>query len=74
MWILTSHRSSEVSKFVSKGLEALGISCLMIGLVQGIMSETMWTELYLSIIGIVVFLLGWGIERLIARKQHSEPH
>jgi hypothetical protein len=63
-----------VSKIVSKGLEALGISCLMIGLVQGIMSETMWTELYLSIIGIVVFLLGWGIERLIARKQHSEPH
>ena len=52
-----------------KALEALGIACVMIGLVQGIMSDNMWIELYLSIIGIVVFLIGWGIERMFAKRQ-----
>jgi hypothetical protein len=56
-------------RFLAKALEALGIACVMIGLVQGIMSETMWMELYLSIIGIVVFLVGRGIEKLLARRQ-----
>ena len=55
-------------RLVAKGLEALGIACVMIGLVQGIQSQTMWMELYLSIIGIVLFLVGWGIEKLMARK------
>ena len=64
-------------RIVAKSFEALGIACVMIGLVQGILSETMWMELYLSIIGIVVFLVGWGIEtrltkeRKIARKQSA---
>lgn len=58
-------------RIVAKALEAFGISCLMIGLVQGIMSETMWMELYLSIIGIVLFLVGWGIERLLIKKQRK---
>ena len=53
---------------LAKACEALGIACVMIGLVQGIQSETMWMELYLSIIGIVLFLLGWGIERFATRK------
>jgi len=56
-------------KIAAKAFEAVGISCVMIGLVQGIMSETLWIELYLSIIGIVVFLIGWGIEKFLARKQ-----
>jgi len=55
-------------KIAAKACEAIGISCVMIGLVQGIMSETMWMELYLSIIGIVVFLIGWGIEKFVGRK------
>jgi hypothetical protein len=55
-------------KIAAKVFEALGISCVMIGLVQGIMSETLWMELYLSIIGIVVFLIGWGIEKVMGRK------
>jgi uncharacterized membrane protein len=58
-------------KITAKALEAVGISCVMIGLVQGIMSETMWMELYLSIIGIVLFLIGWGIERVMERKQQA---
>ena len=56
-------------RLLAKALEALGIACVMIGLVQGIMSETKWMELYLSIIGIVVFLFGRGMEKRIARKQ-----
>jgi hypothetical protein len=58
-------------KISAKAFEALGISCVMIGLVQGIMSENMWMELYLSIIGIVMFLIGWGIEKLEARKRQG---
>ena len=53
---------------ITKGLEALGIACVMIGLVQGINSPSMWMELYLTIIGIVLFLIGWGIEKYLSRK------
>ena len=56
-------------KIAGKACEAVGIACVMIGLVQGILSETLWMELYLSIIGIVVFLIGLGIEKLVAHKQ-----
>ena len=58
-------------RIVAKAFEAPGIACVMIGLVQGIMSSSMWMELYLSIIGIVVFLVGWGIEKVVARKQQA---
>lgn len=58
-------------RIVAKALEALGISSMMIGLVQGIMSETMWMELYLSIIGIALFLAGWGIETHVAKRQNA---
>jgi len=50
---------------VAKGLEALGIACVMIGLVQGMMSASMWGELYLSVIGIIVFFTG----RLVEKRQ-----
>lgn len=53
----------------AKILQALGIASVMVGLVQGIMSETMWMELYLSIIGIIIFLGGLGLERLGGRKR-----
>jgi hypothetical protein len=55
--------------FIAKLFEALGIACVMIGLVQGIQGNDMWTELYLSIIGIVLFLLGWGLEKWLNRKR-----
>jgi hypothetical protein len=55
---------------VAKGLEALGIACVMIGLVQGIVSDNMWIELYLSIAGIVVFVIGRIIEKRLI-KQHK---
>jgi len=49
--------------FIAKGFEAIGIACVMIGLVQGIQSNSMWIELYLSIAGVAIFLLGWAIEK-----------
>jgi hypothetical protein len=58
--------------FVAKALEAFGIACVMIGLVQGIQSTSMWMELYLSIIGIVLFLAGWGIEKWGAKKRRRD--
>jgi hypothetical protein len=50
-------------KFIAKSLEALGIACVMIGLVQGILGSTMWMELYLSIAGIIVFIAGRRLEK-----------
>lgn len=55
--------------YVAKGLEACGIACVMIGLVQGIMSDNMWIELYLSIAGIVLFVVGRWLE-----KRHERRH
>jgi hypothetical protein len=58
---------------VAKLLEAVGIATVMIGLVQGIMSDNMWIELYLSIGGVVVFLCGWGVERFLSRTRGKPP-
>jgi membrane-bound ClpP family serine protease len=55
--------------FLAKGLEALGIACVMIGLVQGLMNPSMWAELYLSIIGIVVFFAGRLLEKHLLRAR-----
>jgi len=59
---------------VAKGLEALGIASVMIGLVQGVQGESMWMELYLSIIGIILFLFGWGVEKWIVRRRRTGEH
>ena len=45
-------------KIVAKAMEALGIACVMIGLVEGILGSTMWMELYLSSAGVIVFIAG----------------
>lgn len=55
--------------YLAKVFEALGIATVGLGLVLGINSPTLWIELFLSIIGIVLFLVGRGIEKLISRKQ-----
>jgi hypothetical protein len=57
----------------AKGLEAAGIACVMIGLVQGVMSQTMWMELYLSIIGILLFLAGRGLGKRLRRRKDAGP-
>ena len=58
--------------YLAKGLEALGIATVGLALILGINSPTLWIELYLSIIGVVLFLVGWGIERLVSKK-HKLP-
>lgn len=54
---------------VAKMFEAVGIACVMIGLVHGIQADDMWIELYLSITGIALFLVGWGFERWVERRR-----
>jgi membrane protein implicated in regulation of membrane protease activity len=57
---------------VAKFLEALGIACVMIGLVQGMMSPSMWGELYLAVAGIVIFYVGRGLEKRASRKREKQ--
>ncbi len=57
-------------KILAKTFEALGIASVMIGLVDGI-NGSMWLELYLLIIGLIIFFAGWGIEKLL--KKNKEP-
>jgi hypothetical protein len=59
--------------YVAKGLEALGIAGMMIGLVEGIFSQTMWSELTLSIFGVVLFIAGRWLEKRTLKKHHSPP-
>ncbi|HTR82627.1 MAG TPA: hypothetical protein VMM58_13440 [Bacteroidota bacterium] len=58
-------------KIIAKTFEAIGIACLMIGLIDGMMGS-MWLELYLLIIGLVVFFAGWGIEKSLKKKQTQQ--
>lgn len=48
---------------IAKTLEAIGILCVFTGLVLGINSPTLWIELYLALIGIAIFLVGWMLEK-----------
>ena len=54
--------------YLAKGLEAIGIASVLIGLVRGIQTDDLWTELYLSVLGILLFLLGWGMEKIVLRR------
>jgi hypothetical protein len=56
-------------KILSKTLEAMGLASVMIGLIDGI-NGSMWLELYLLIIGLVIFFAGWGIEK--SRKKNKQ--
>jgi len=56
----------------AKTIEALGIACVMIGLVEGILSETMWMELYLGLVGVCLFLVGRRMEKARASRDASK--
>jgi hypothetical protein len=58
-------------KILSKTLEAMGIACVMIGLIDGV-NGSMWLELYLLIIGLVIFFAGWGIEKSLKKNKQSQ--
>ncbi|HTY10148.1 MAG TPA: hypothetical protein VMF88_03650 [Bacteroidota bacterium] len=57
-------------KILAKTLEALGIACVMIGLIDGI-NGSMWLELYLLIIGLALFFAGWAIEKALKKNAQS---
>ena len=57
-------------RILSKTLEAMGMASVMIGLIDGI-NGSMWLELYLLIIGLVIFFAGWGIEKSL--KKNKQP-
>lgn len=61
-------------RILAKSLEAIGIACVMIGLIDGI-HGSMWLELYLSIIGLAVFFAGRAVERSLKTKKEipKEP-
>lgn len=58
-------------RILAKTLEAIGIACVMIALIDGIMGSA-WLELYLLIIGLVVFFAGWGIEKSLKKKSEFQ--
>jgi hypothetical protein len=58
-------------RIISKTLEAIGIASVMIGLIDG-MQGSMWLELYLLIIGLIVFFVGWGIEKSLKKKHQAQ--
>jgi hypothetical protein len=52
----------------AKVLEAIGIAAVMVALVQGIFGGDMWGELYFSVGGVVVFVIGRLMEKQSERK------
>jgi predicted cobalt transporter CbtA len=57
-------------RIVAKVLQAVGIAEVMIGLVTGLMGN-MRKEMYFALAGIVVFSLGWLIQRLTGKRATS---
>jgi hypothetical protein len=56
----------------AKLLEAAGIAAVLAGLILGIRNNDMWAELYLALGGIVLFLLGRLLQRLLKPPSGSE--
>lgn len=60
--------------FVAKFLQALAIVVVFFGFMYGLMGD-MWTDLYFFLGGIVIFLVGWMIEKQErhSRKRKGKP-
>jgi hypothetical protein len=54
-------------RIIAKILQAMGIAEVMIGLVTGLMGD-MWKELYFTVAGVVVFAIGWFLQRRVEKK------
>ncbi len=52
-----------------RDLQAIGIAEVMIGLIVGITQNDMWKELYLTLMGIGFFSLGWLLGRWSGRSK-----
>lgn len=60
--------------YVAKFLQALAIVVVFFGFMYGLMGD-MWTDLYFFLGGIVIFLVGWMIEKQErhSRKRRGKP-
>jgi len=54
-------------RVVAKVLQAIGIAEVMIDLVTGLNGD-MVKELYFAVAGIIVFVVGWVIQRRIEKR------
>ena len=54
--------------FLAKGLEAVGIAAVMIGLIQGVYGNDQWGELYFFLGGMLVFFIGRRMEKRLDRQ------
>lgn len=57
-------------KIAAKILEALGIASIVLSLRDGLMGQE-WNQLYFFLLGIAIFLPGWGIEKYLRRKEEK---
>jgi hypothetical protein len=48
---------------IGKGLEAVGIATVIIAIIQGIMANDMWGELYFWLGGMAIFYVGRQLEK-----------
>ena len=55
--------------YSAKGLEAIGIAAVMIGLIQGTYGSDMWGELYFFLGGMLVFFIGRRMEKRLDRQK-----
>ncbi|MBI2619647.1 MAG: glutaredoxin family protein [Ignavibacteriales bacterium] len=59
--------------YIAKFLEALAIVMVFFGFMYGLLGD-MWMDLYLFLGGILVFVIGWGIEKKEQQKRRQpEP-
>lgn len=58
--------------YAAKFLEALAIVMVFFGFMSGLLGD-MWMDLYLFLGGIVVFLIGWGLEKSEQRRRRRTP-
>lgn len=57
--------------YAAKFLEALGMVTVLFGFLYGLIGD-MWTDLYFFLGGIVMFAIGWGLEKWEARKRKTK--
>ncbi|GJQ19729.1 MAG: hypothetical protein HBSIN02_00840 [Bacteroidia bacterium] len=56
--------------YVAKFLQALAIVVVFFGFMYGLLGD-MWTDLYFFLAGIVIFVVGWTIEKHEARSRRK---
>jgi hypothetical protein len=58
---------------LAKGLEAVGIAAVLVGLVQGVYGSDMWGELYFFLGGMLIFYTGRRMEKKLGKATEKGP-